>query len=141
MAVNSSSSMMGAIKEAIESEGYNGTGFESGYISDINGLGEFGGGRGSGWMGTLNDWFTNEGFAQFTVANGKLKAGDLICIEYTCALGSDIRGGVEGNTDTSLYELSLAGGALTPLFDKGTVDYLFTLNSGVHATTSKLLCE
>ena len=134
VSINNSSSMMGAIKEAVESAGYNGTGFESGYISDINGLGEFGGGRGSGWMGTLNDWFTNEGFTQFTIANGKLKAGDLICIEYTCALGSDIRGGVEGNTDTSLYELSLTGGTLTPLFDKGTVDYLFTLNSGVHAT-------
>ena len=134
VSIDDSSSMMGAIKEAVESAGYNGTGFESGYISDINGLGEFGGGRGSGWMGTLNDWFTNEGFAQFTVANGKLKAGDLICIEYTCAMGSDIRGGVEGNTDTSLYELSLTGGALTPLFDKGTVDYLFTLNSGVYST-------
>ena len=134
VAIDSESTMMSAIQYAVESSGYTGVGFESGYISDINGLGEFGGGRGSGWMGTLNDWFTNEGFTQFTVANGKLKAGDLVCIEYTCALGADIRGGVEGNTDTSLYELSLSGGTLTPVFDEGTVDYLFTLNDDAHAT-------
>ena len=89
-------------------------------------------------MGTLNDWFTNEGFTQFTVANGKLKAGDLICLEYTCALGADIRGGVEGNTDTSLYELSLSGGTLTPVFNTGTVDYLFTLDSEAHTTEMEL---
>lgn len=132
--IDNSSSMMGAIKEAVESEGYTGEGFDSGYISDINGLGEFGGGGGSGWMGTLNDWFTNEGFSQFTVANGKLKAGDLICAEYTRQLGADIRGGVEGNTDTSLFELSLTGGTLNPAFGKDTADYLFTLDEEIYAT-------
>ncbi len=41
-------------------------GAESNYISKITHggkeLGEFDGGSGSGWMGTLNDWFTNRGF-------------------------------------------------------------------------------
>ena len=30
----------------------------------------------AGWMGTLNDWFTNEGFGAFTVKSGKLADGD-----------------------------------------------------------------
>ena len=132
--IGEDSSMMSAIQQALADAGYTGEGLDTGYISDINGLGEFGGGSGSGWMGTLNDWFTNEGFSQFTVANGKLKGGDEICLEYTCKLGADIRGGVQGNTDTSLYTLSLTGGALTPAFDKGTVDYLFMLDDDTHAT-------
>ena len=133
VAIDENSSMMSAIQKALEDAGYTGTGFDSGYISDINGLGEFGGGGGSGWMGTLNDWFTNEGFLQFTVANGKLKAGDFICVEYTCELGADIRGGVQGSTDTSLYSLAITNGTLTPSFDKGTTDYLLILNPGASA--------
>ena len=35
-------------------------------------------------MGTLNDWFTSEGFAKYTVANGKLKSGDEIAVQHTC---------------------------------------------------------
>ena len=34
----------------------------------------------SGWMGTLNDWFTDEAFTAYTVANGKLADGDEIRI-------------------------------------------------------------
>ena len=30
------------------------------------------GGSMSGWMGALNDWFTNEGFSAYTVANKQL---------------------------------------------------------------------
>lgn len=45
-----------------------------GYISSINGLAQMAGGPTSGWMGTLNDWFTNFGFSNFTVANGALHA-------------------------------------------------------------------
>lgn len=52
--IDETSTMMNVIQEAIESEGYSGTGFESGYIASINGIGEFSGGGGSGWMGTLN---------------------------------------------------------------------------------------
>ena len=37
----------------------------------------------SGWMGTLNDWFTNYGFGAFTVAGGTLGSGDEIRIMYT----------------------------------------------------------
>ena len=45
--------------------------FDITYLSTITdgdySLAEFTGGQQSGWMGTLNDWFTNEGFASFSV--------------------------------------------------------------------------
>ena len=43
------------------------------YINEIAGLKEKEKGGYSGWMGTLNDWFTNLGFKEFSYANGKLK--------------------------------------------------------------------
>ena len=49
-------------------------GAESGYITSIGGLAQFDRGLMSGWMGTLNDWFVNEGFSSFSVANGTLAA-------------------------------------------------------------------
>lgn len=54
------STMMDCIVSALGS--YSQTGAESGYISEINGLSAGDGGAASGWMGTLNDWFTNVGF-------------------------------------------------------------------------------
>lgn len=132
--INSESTMMGCIKTALEKHGFTGEGFDSGYISSINGLGEFGGGSGSGWMGTLNDWFTNEGFSQFTVANDKLHSGDNISIEYTCNLGADIRGGVDGSDDTSLFTMNMTNGNLTPAFDKSKTSYMFTLDENSHST-------
>lgn len=60
------SSMMDCIVSALGT--YSQTGAESGYISEINGLSAGDGGEASGWMGTLNDWFTNYGFGAFTVA-------------------------------------------------------------------------
>ena len=35
-----------------------------------------------GWMGTLNDWFTNYGFGAFSVAEGDLSDGDVIRVMY-----------------------------------------------------------
>ena len=51
------STMMGCVFEALDAKGYTHTGTT--YISEINGLSEFGGGGQSGWTGTLNDWFAN----------------------------------------------------------------------------------
>ena len=99
------------------------------------GSGSVGTGSGSGWMGTLNDWFTNYGFAEFTVANGTLKAGDRISVMYTCTLGSDIGGAVEGNTDTTLKALSATNGKLSPAFDKETTSYTLTMEEGKHTVT------
>lgn len=53
------STMMTAVIDALNTVHATQEGAENNYISSINGLGEFDGGLMSGWMGTLNDWFTN----------------------------------------------------------------------------------
>ncbi len=133
--IDEDSTMMSCVVDILATVGYEAVGAENNYISSINGLGEFGGGSGSGWMGTLNDWFTNFGFGEFSVANGTLKAGDRISVMYTCAYGGDIGGAVEGNTDTSLKALSATNGTLAPAFDKETTSYLLTMDEGKHTVT------
>ena len=54
------SSMMSCIVDALTAGGYSQTGADTGYISEINGIEEKAAAEGSGWMGTLNDWFTSE---------------------------------------------------------------------------------
>ena len=117
------STTMSCVAEALKAEGYTQTGAESNYISEINGLSELDGGSASGWMGTLNDWFTNEGFAAFTVANGKLEAGDEIRVMYTCSLGDDL-GGSWNNNDTTVKALTFSDGQLSPTFHKDTDSYM-----------------
>lgn len=101
------------------------------YILAIDGLKERDGGETSGWMITLNDWFTNEGVAAFTVANGKLTDGDVIRVLYTCDYGVDL-GGTWSNCNTTLASLLVAGGTLTPAFTSGTegdqYDYTLVIN-------------
>lgn len=80
----------------------------------------------SGWMGTLNDWFTNEGFASFTVANGKLTAGDEIRVMYSCT--ADDLGGTWDNQDKTVKELTVSAGTLAPAFDKDTHNYTLTID-------------
>ena len=139
--IDEDSTMMSCVVDILATVGYEAVGAENNYISSIRkigekeGLGEFGGGSGSGWMGTLNDWFTNLGFGEFSVANGTLKAGDRISVLYTQTLGSDIGGAVEGNTDTSLKALSATNGTLAPAFDKETTSYLLTMDEGKHTVT------
>lgn len=91
--------MMSCVVEALDEHGWKQTGASSNYITSINGLSAFDGGSQSGWMGTLNDWFNNEGFGNFTVANGKLGDGDEIRIMYTrTGYGADL-GGTWGGED------------------------------------------
>lgn len=100
--------------------------FDISYLSTITdgdySLAEFTGGQQSGWMGTLNDWFTNEGFANFSVKNGKLADGDIISIKYTSVgLGEDV-GGTWSNSDTTLKSLTFDGDGdprLTTTFEPG----------------------
>ena len=122
------STMMGCVFEALDAKGYTHTGTT--YISEINGLSELDGGSASGWMGTLNDWFTNEGLGEFTVANGKLEAGDEIRIMYTCSLGDDL-GGSWNNNDTTVKALTFSDGQLSPTFHKDTDSYTLKLSSKV----------
>lgn len=124
-----SSTMMNCIVAALERGNHTQEGAENNYISSIDALAEFDGGSMSGWMGTLNDWFTNEGFGAFTVAGGTLEAGDEIRIMYTCSYGEDL-GGSWGNSDTTLKAISFSAGTLNQTFDKDTHDYTLTLPAG-----------
>ena len=145
--------MMSCVLKALRLNGYGwegtgGDGYGITYIAGIfndtnkNGkldvnekiLSEFDGGRGSGWMGTLNDWFNNEGFAAFTAKNGALENGDEIHIMYTTNLGVDI-GGTWYNEDTSLKKLEVSGGTLSPAFSGSQTDYTLII-SGDKANVS-----
>ena len=93
----------------------------SGLDSDGNSytLAQFTGGNESGWMGTLNDFFVNRSFSEFTVEDGKLADGDVIRVMYTTeGLGKDL-GGTWGNSDTTLKSLEVEGGNLTSAFASG----------------------
>ena len=112
------------------------------YISSItkggDSLGEFDGGSQSGWMGTLNDFFVNEGFQSFTVKSSgmyKLENGDVISIMYTSkGLGADI-GGSWGNSDTSLKALQISGGKLSPAFNGSTLEYTLIISGDTSSIT------
>ena len=138
--------MMTVILRALKENGYSWTGtggddYTLTYLSSIskteNGktykLGEFDGGQESGWMGTLNDWFTNLSFAEFKVKNGKLGDGDVISVQYTReGLGEDLSG-TFGNSDTTLKALDIEGGKLLTEFASGeaggTYEYTLAIDS------------
>ena len=127
------STMMGCVVEALD--GHTVVGAESNYISSIDDLKEQQGGSMSGWMGTLNDWFTNFGFGEFTVAKGTLHAGDEIRVMYTRDYGVDL-GGDWNNSDTRLKALTFSTGKLAPKFSGDTFTYTLTVPEG---TTSLLV--
>lgn len=58
------------------------------YVEGINNLYEFDGGRWSGWMYCVNDWYPNYGCGVYYV-----KAGEVIEWNYTCDLGCDLENG------------------------------------------------
>ena len=127
--LNADSTMMNCIVAALEKHRFTQTGAENGYISSIEGLSQMDGGDQSGWMGTLNDWFTNFGFKEFTVENGSLSNGDVIRIMYSReGLGADV-GGTWGNSDTTLAALDIQGGKLLTRFVPGEAGntYEYTL--------------
>jgi hypothetical protein len=99
-------------------------GLESNYISSIDGLAAFGGGGESGWMYTINDWFSNMGVGEQTVADG-----DVIAVQYTTnGYGGDL-GGSWDNNDKTVKDISFSEGELSPAFDKDTKDYTLTVES------------
>lgn len=119
--------------------------FDITYLSTITdgdySLAEFTGGQQSGWMGTLNDWFTNEGFASFSVKNGKLADGDIISIKYTSVgLGEDV-GGTWSNSDTTLKSLTFDGDGnprLTTTFEPGKRGGTYTYMLVIDGDSSNL---
>ena len=126
--LKSDSTMMSCMVDALGS--YSQTGAESGYISEINGLRAGAGGAMAGWMGTLNDWFTNFGFSEFTVKDGTLKAGDEIHLMYSMNGGEDL-GGSWGNTDKTVKNVTFSAGTLDKAFEKNTHEYTLTIPADV----------
>lgn len=127
--LKSDSTMMSCMVDALGS--YPQTGAESGYISEINGLKAGAGGNYmAGWMGTLNDWFTNEGFGAFTAAKGTLKAGDEIHLMYSMNGGEDLGGSWE-NTDKTVKNVTFSAGTLDKAFEKNTHEYTLTIPADV----------
>ena len=144
VALTADSTMMSCIVAALEENGYTQVGADSNYISSITvgdqPLGQFDGGDQSGWMGTLNDWFTNFGFSEFTVENGSLSNGDVIRIMYTReGLGADL-GGTWDNSDTTIKALEIQGGKLLTRFAPGEAGntYEYTLAIDGESTDLKL---
>ena len=129
-----SATMMSCVGDALSEKGYTAQGLDSGYISEINGLGEFDGGSMSGWMGTLNDWFTDQAFSYYTVADGTLESGDEIRVMYTTNWGSDL-GSNWGSTDTSLKALTFSTGILSPAFAGDTLEYTLSVPYGTRGLT------
>lgn len=136
-------SMMTVILKALEIGGYSWNEYETKddltadsykttYIASIHkegkSLSEKDGTKGSGWMGTLNDWFVNQGFAAFTYKNGGLKSGDVIHVVFTTNLGEDV-GSSWTNNETALASLEFSSGTLTPAYAKATTDYLLVIPS------------
>lgn len=136
-------SMMTVILKALEIGGYSwneyktkddltADSYKTTYIASIHkdgeSLSEKDGTKGSGWMGTLNDWFVNQGFAAFTYKNGGLKSGDVIHVVFTTNLGEDV-GSSWTNNETALSSLEFSSGTLTPAYAKATTDYLLVIPS------------
>ena len=105
-------------------------------VSDENILSEFDGGQKSGWMGTQNDWFNNEGFEMFSVKNGKLENGDEIHVMFTMAYGEDL-GGTWNNNSTKLAGLTVSSGTLSPTFSGSQTDYTLIISGDKANVTVK----
>ena len=130
--LNAGDDMMTCLVKALTAAGKTQQGAELGYVSMIAGIEEGDGGKDSGWMCTLNDWFTNEGANAFTAASGKLLAGDTIKFLYTMDMGNDIGSKYDSidSIDTGLSALSSDVGSISPKFAKNTKAYTLEVPYG-----------
>lgn len=128
VSIDDSSTMMSVLVTALDGKNYTQTGAEDNYITEINGLKAGDAGYMSGWMGTINDWFADEGYDAFSVANGTLESGDELCFVYSNAWGADV-GSLWNSNDTSLASLIVDNGTLSPEFSSSVNEYTLTLDS------------
>jgi len=128
-------SMMDAILRACQEndiaiEATNNDQYNAGYIESIDGLSELDRGSGGGWMGTLNDWFTNLGFSQYKVSDGTLGDGDSIKIEYTTNYGMDL---TNSDAEFELASLEVSAGTLNPTFSADQLTYQLNVSPDTEA--------
>ena len=128
------SNALSVVKDALDAKNMTQTGADKGYISEIAGLSEFDGGAQSGWMGTLNDWFTDQGLNQYTVAAGSLSAGDEVRMMYTKNWGADLGYDWSGE-DESLASVVFSAGTLNQNFEAAMTSYTLTVPEGTTALT------
>ena len=76
-----------------------------------------------GFTGTLNDWFVDQTFDNFTV-----DAGDVIKVMFTITgMGEDVGNDTEGQDKATLKKLEANRGSLSPAFSAETKEYELTL--------------
>ena len=76
----------------------------------------------SGWMATLNNWFTDKNISAFPVEDG-----DVIRLLYTCGMGADI-GSDFYNATAALTGLNVSAGTLSPAFSADVKAYTLTVD-------------
>lgn len=120
--VPAGSTLLDAFKKALEDDKID---FKenSGYVSSIKGLSASDGGGWSGWMLSLNDWFSSG------TMNDKAEDGDEIALLYSVTM-TDL-GGAFGDNDKTVKSLKIDNGQLSPAFDKDTKEYTLTIGSDV----------
>lgn len=119
-------SVESVLENTIKAKGYALEVSDYGYISAVNGLAEMSNNGSGGWMAALNDWFTSDSTAAYTVENGGLEPDDEIVMMFTNDWGADC-GSLYGVLDTSLKGLSVEGGSLSGEFSPGTKEYSVTV--------------
>lgn len=116
------------ITSGLSEKGHAQTGAEEGYITDINGLGEFSSGKTGGWMVSLNDWFINAGIDAFYVSDG-----DIINVRFTSTgFGEDI-GSSWSNNIKNLSDILFSAGELNEDFSSEVYEYTLTIPSGTES--------
>lgn len=132
--IDGTATILTAFIDAVEKNNLTQKGAENGYISEVNGIGSGDNGEMSGWMASLNDWFTNELLGDYTIENGKLESGDEICVAYTSNWGEDL-GSSWYNNLTTLNNLEISEGTLKPEFESSVLNYELEIDSETASLT------
>lgn len=132
--IDSNSTMMNTVVKALNEKGYTQQGAESNYITEVNGLSAYDGGESSGWMVTLNDWFTNEGAGSYTVALGTLEEGDEIRVSYSLNWGADL-GSDWSSNDKTLKGITAGTGTFDTDFSSTDREYILTVSENTEKLT------
>ena len=75
----------------------------------------------SGWMVTLNNWFTSSGICDYLAEDG-----DIIRMQYTCSMGADV-GNDYSNPSAAITGIVTEDGEISPAFSADTKAYTLTV--------------